>query len=45
VIVLTLITILFLVGVWYREFSILKQSSKWVNGFILLIPINILKEN
>lgn len=42
---LNILTILFLILAWFREYNNLKNSSKWVNGFILLIPINILKEN
>ncbi|KAL4459895.1 hypothetical protein ABPG74_003421 [Tetrahymena malaccensis] len=36
---------LFLVFVWLNVYLNLKRDSRWVNGFILLIPIQMLREN
>ncbi len=36
---------LFVVFGWLRHFNNLKNNSKWVNGFILLIPYTLIKEN
>jgi hypothetical protein len=35
----------FLLFVWISIYEKLKSDSKWVNGFILLIPIQMLREN
>ncbi|KAL4506589.1 hypothetical protein ABPG72_000160 [Tetrahymena utriculariae] len=36
---------LFLIFVWLNVYLNLKRDSRWVNGFILLIPIQMLREN
>ena len=41
---LVFIWILMIVG-WWREYSKLKSDSKWVNGFIVLLPMHLIKEN
>lgn len=30
---------------WWREYSKLKSDSKWVTGFIILLPMHLIKEN
>ena len=35
----------FLIIVWRNIYKEMSQNNKWVNGFILLIPIQILQEN
>lgn len=41
---LVLAGLLIFVG-WWREYNKLKSDSKWVNGFIILLPLHLIKEN
>ena len=44
-IILNIFIALFIIIPWRKEFSSLYENSKWVNGFILLIPLSVIKEN
>ncbi|CAD8154666.1 unnamed protein product [Paramecium pentaurelia] len=45
VIVINILIVLFLFVIWGSEYSNLKRNSRWVNGFILLIPSQLRSEN
>lgn len=41
---LVLVWLLMIFG-WWREYYKLRSDSKWVNGFIILLPLHLIKEN